>query len=76
MASEIIYDWSDGLEDTDDSTLYFSPEQGNVIFASALDGWGFRCGRKLYSLAIAFMLSPCLPAASATLRPCMQKSWV
>ncbi|XP_030832575.1 elongation factor-like GTPase 1 [Strongylocentrotus purpuratus] len=38
---EQVYDWSDGLEDTDDSHIYFSPDQGNVIFASALDGWGF-----------------------------------
>ncbi len=37
-----VYDWSAGLEETDDSTLYFSPDQGNVIFASAIDGWGFR----------------------------------
>ncbi|KAJ3417616.1 Cytoplasmic GTPase/eEF2-like protein (ribosomal biogenesis) [Chytridiales sp. JEL 0842] len=33
-------DWQ--LEDRDDSHLYFSPEQGNVIFASAVDGWAFR----------------------------------
>ena len=38
---EFVYDWSSGLEDKDDSTLYFSPEHGNVIFTSALDGWGF-----------------------------------
>ncbi|XP_033634554.1 elongation factor-like GTPase 1 [Asterias rubens] len=38
---KILYDWSDGLEETDDSNLYFSPDQGNVIFASAIDGWGF-----------------------------------
>ncbi|KAM5293138.1 elongation factor-like GTPase 1 isoform 1-T1 [Ctenodactylus gundi] len=38
---EQVYDWSTGLEDTDDSHLYFSPEQGNVVFASAIDGWGF-----------------------------------
>uniref|UniRef100_A0AAY4BDA4 Elongation factor-like 1 n=1 Tax=Denticeps clupeoides TaxID=299321 RepID=A0AAY4BDA4_9TELE len=38
---EQIYDWSAGLEDTDDSHLYFSPDQGNVVFASAIDGWGF-----------------------------------
>lgn len=25
----------------DDSHIYFSPQQGNVIFASALDGWAF-----------------------------------
>ncbi len=36
-----VYDWSDGLEETDDSHIYFSPDQGNVIFASAIDGWGF-----------------------------------
>lgn len=35
------YDWDAGLEDADDSNLYFSPELGNVIFASAIDGWGF-----------------------------------
>lgn len=39
---KMVYDWSDGLDETDDSSLYFSPEQGNIIFASALDGWGFR----------------------------------
>ncbi|KAF9957234.1 Cytoplasmic GTPase/eEF2-like protein (ribosomal biogenesis) [Mortierella alpina] len=40
-----------GLEDTfsdwhvetqDDSHIYFHPSQGNVIFASAIDGWAFR----------------------------------
>ncbi|KAG8232346.1 hypothetical protein J437_LFUL008814, partial [Ladona fulva] len=36
-----VYDWSTGLEEEDDSHLYFSPDQGNVIFASAIDGWGF-----------------------------------
>ncbi|XP_043933738.1 elongation factor-like GTPase 1 [Protopterus annectens] len=36
-----VYDWSVGLEETDDSQLYFSPDQGNVVFASAIDGWGF-----------------------------------
>lgn len=37
-----VYDWSAGLEETDDSDLYFSPDRGNVVFASAIDGWGFR----------------------------------
>ncbi|XP_072324850.1 elongation factor-like GTPase 1 isoform X2 [Scyliorhinus torazame] len=41
-SSEHIYDWSAGLEETDDSHLYFAPEQGNVVFGSAIDGWGFR----------------------------------
>ncbi|KAM3877344.1 elongation factor-like GTPase 1 [Diretmus argenteus] len=36
-----VYDWSAGLEDNDDSHLYFSPDQANVVFASAIDGWGF-----------------------------------
>lgn len=29
-------------EERDDEDLYFAPEQGNVIFASAIDGWAFR----------------------------------
>lgn len=36
-----FYDWSSGLDDADDSAVYFSPENGNVLFASAIDGWGF-----------------------------------
>ncbi|XP_007436022.1 elongation factor-like GTPase 1 [Python bivittatus] len=46
-----VYDWSTGLEHTDDSHLYFSPDQGNVVFASAIDGWGFGIEHfaKLYS---------------------------
>ena len=32
-------DWS--TEDIDDSNLYFCPTAGNVVFASAIDGWGF-----------------------------------
>lgn len=30
------------LEDCDDSSIYFTPESGNVIFCSAVDGWAFR----------------------------------
>lgn len=41
-AGDQVYDWSAGLEETDDSDLYFSPDRGNVVFASAMDGWGFR----------------------------------
>ncbi|XP_054858972.1 elongation factor-like GTPase 1 [Eublepharis macularius] len=49
-----VYDWSAGLEYTDDSHLYFSPDQGNVVFASAIDGWGFGIEHfaKLYSQKI------------------------
>lgn len=38
---EEFFDWSTGLEDADDSELYFSPDAGNVVFASAVDGWAF-----------------------------------
>ena len=30
-----------GLNEADDSELYFSPERGNVVFASAYDKWAF-----------------------------------
>jgi ribosome assembly protein 1 len=33
------------FEEKDDEDIYFAPERGNVIFASAIDGWGFRVGR-------------------------------
>lgn len=36
-----VYDWSSGLEEADDSKLYFSPENENVVFCSAIDGWAF-----------------------------------
>uniref|UniRef100_A0A8C5DI30 Elongation factor like GTPase 1 n=1 Tax=Gouania willdenowi TaxID=441366 RepID=A0A8C5DI30_GOUWI len=36
-----VYDWSSGVEEVDDSHLYFSPDHGNVVFCSAVDGWGF-----------------------------------
>ncbi|KAJ7202772.1 P-loop containing nucleoside triphosphate hydrolase protein [Mycena pura] len=42
---------ADALEDDsefqekDDEDIYFAPERGNVIFASAIDGWGFRIGK-------------------------------
>jgi len=42
LSGDQVYDWSSGLEEVDDSHLYFSPDQGNVVFASAIDGWGFR----------------------------------
>eukprot|EP00123_Amoebidium_parasiticum_P003237 comp14528_c0_seq1/m.10737 comp14528_c0_seq1/g.10737 ORF comp14528_c0_seq1/g.10737 comp14528_c0_seq1/m.10737 type:complete len:1107 (-) comp14528_c0_seq1:147-3467(-) len=31
----------EGLDYADDSNLYFEPERGNVVFASAVDGWAF-----------------------------------
>lgn len=36
---------ADEFQEKDDEDLYFAPEKGNVIFASAIDGWGFRIGK-------------------------------
>lgn len=47
-------DWH--VEFEDDSHLYFSPERGNVIFASAIDGWAFRVHQfaSLYAAKLGF----------------------
>lgn len=44
------------FQERDDEDIYFAPERGNVIFASALDGWGFRVGKfaQLYSAKLGF----------------------
>lgn len=34
-------DQRSGLDEADDSALYFAPETGNVIFCSAVDGWAY-----------------------------------
>lgn len=40
------HDCTGTFEDTEkERNIYFSPDQGNVIFASAVDGWGFTCGQ-------------------------------
>ncbi|KAG6841264.1 hypothetical protein C0991_000404 [Blastosporella zonata] len=36
---------ADEFQEKDDEDIYFAPERGNVIFASAIDGWGFRVGK-------------------------------
>jgi ribosome assembly protein 1 len=33
------------FKERDDEDIYFAPERGNVIFASAIDGWAFRVGK-------------------------------
>ena len=45
-----------GLDDADDSDLYFSPERGNVVFASAYDSWAFDIGTfaSIYSTKLGF----------------------
>src|ERR1700761_4361663 len=39
---ETLEESDDAYEEQDDDDLYFSPDRGNVIFASAIDGWAFR----------------------------------
>ena len=36
---------ADEFKEKDDEDIYFAPEKGNVVFASALDGWGFRVAK-------------------------------
>lgn len=35
----------ENFQEKDDEDIYFAPERGNVIFASAIDGWAFRVGK-------------------------------
>jgi len=44
-SEEISFEVTSVFDEADDSKLYFSPDQGNVIFASAIDGWGFGLGQ-------------------------------
>ena len=39
------------FEEKEDEDIYFAPERGNVLFASAIDGWAFRLGKfaRLYA---------------------------
>ncbi|RKO93267.1 P-loop containing nucleoside triphosphate hydrolase protein [Blyttiomyces helicus] len=50
---ESDHDWQ--VERRDDSDLFFSPEQENVIFSSAIDGWAFRIQdfAKIYSAKLS-----------------------
>ena len=43
--SEVDKDQEEAFKEKDDEDLYFLPDRGNVIFASAIDGWGFRVGK-------------------------------
>ena len=36
---------SDGFQEKDDEDIYFAPGKGNVVFACALGGWGFRVAK-------------------------------
>lgn len=46
----------DAFKEKDDDDIYFAPERGNVVFASAIDGWGFRVSKfaQLYSTKLGF----------------------
>ena len=35
--------WDLGLDEHKEAAAKFSPRRGNVVFASARDGWAFRC---------------------------------
>lgn len=43
-------------EELEDEDIYFAPEKGNVVFASAIDGWGFRVSKfaQLYAAKLGF----------------------
>ncbi|CCM01889.1 uncharacterized protein FIBRA_03960 [Fibroporia radiculosa] len=45
---------ADEFQEKDDEDIYFAPERGNVIFASAITGWGFRTGKfaHLYAMKL------------------------
>ncbi|THH31171.1 hypothetical protein EUX98_g3005 [Antrodiella citrinella] len=45
-------DDADEFQEKDDEDIYFAPEKGNVIFASAMDGWGFRIGKFAHLYAV------------------------
>lgn len=47
---------TDDFKEKDDEDIYFAPERGNVVFASAIDCWGFRVGNfaQLYSTKLGF----------------------
>ena len=45
IVPEAETDGNDQYQEKDDEDIYFAPEKGNVVFASAIDGWGFRIGK-------------------------------
>ncbi|TFK48670.1 P-loop containing nucleoside triphosphate hydrolase protein [Heliocybe sulcata] len=44
-ADALVNEQDEAFQEKDDEDIYFAPERGNVIFASAIDGWGFRVGK-------------------------------
>ena len=54
--AEATVNEADEFQEKDDEDIYFAPERGNVIFASAIDSWGFRVGKfaQVYSTKLGF----------------------
>ncbi|XP_050403738.1 elongation factor-like GTPase 1 isoform X1 [Patella vulgata] len=50
------YDWTKLEDEEEDKNIFFSPDRGNVIFASALDSWGFTISHfaEMYSKKLGF----------------------
>jgi ribosome assembly protein 1 len=44
-ADAIVNADNEEFQEKDDEDIYFAPERGNVVFASAIGGWGFRIGK-------------------------------
>lgn len=40
-ANKQSYDWTYIEDEEDEKNIFFSPDRGNMVFTSALDGWGF-----------------------------------
>ena len=55
----------DAAGERSDEALYFEPERGNVVFASAVDGWGFTVQD------FAVFLAGKMGCKAATLRRCL-----
>ncbi|KZT11987.1 translation elongation factor 2 [Laetiporus sulphureus 93-53] len=49
---DAIINEADEFQEKDDEDIYFAPERGNVVFASAIQGWGFRIGKFAHTYAV------------------------
>lgn len=45
LVNDEVVDDDDIFQEKDDEDIYFAPGRGNVVFASALGGWGFRVAK-------------------------------
>jgi ribosome assembly protein 1 len=48
---------ADNFQEKDDVDIYFAPEKGNVVFASALGSWGFRIAKFAQIFAVKLGIS-------------------